>query len=147
MKRAGSTWKSGGYFSGRSSATEPDGVWLAPGRANLMGEHTDYNDGFVLPFALGQGVTTAAAVAAGSSASRRLTLCSRQEPGTAVSVDLDGLAPGPLTGWAAYPAGVAWALEAAGYQVPGAASRLTPTCRSAPACPPRPRWNAPPRSP
>ena len=101
-------------------AREPDGVWLAPGRANLMGEHTDYNDGFVLPFALGQGVTAAAAVAAGSSAPRRLTLCSRQEPGTAVSVDLDGLAPGQVTGWAAYPAGVAWALEAAGYQVPGA---------------------------
>ena len=40
---------------------EPDGVWLAPGRANLMGEHTDYNEGFVLPFALSQGVTAAAA--------------------------------------------------------------------------------------
>jgi galactokinase len=47
-------------------------------------------------------------------------LCSRQEPGTAVSVDLDGLAPGQVTGWAAYPAGVAWALEAAGHRVPGA---------------------------
>jgi galactokinase len=98
---------------------EPDGVWMAPGRANLMGEHTDYNDGFVLPFALGQGVTAAAAVASGSSSSRRLVLCSRQEPGTAVSVDLDGLAPGQVTGWAAYPAGVAWALEAAGHRVPG----------------------------
>jgi galactokinase len=97
-------------------ATEPDGVWLAPGRANLMGEHTDYNDGFVLPFALGQGVTAAAAARPG----RRLTLRSRQEPGTAVEVSLDGLAPGQLTGWAAYPAGVAWALEAAGYPVPGA---------------------------
>ncbi|MGD0244584.1 MAG: galactokinase [Streptosporangiaceae bacterium] len=95
----------------------PDAVWMAPGRANLMGEHTDYNDGFVLPFALGQGVTAAASE---SSSSRRLVLCSRQEPGAAISVELDGLAPGQVTGWAAYPAGVAWALEAAGYQVPGA---------------------------
>ncbi len=95
---------------------EPDGVWLAPGRANLMGEHTDYNEGFVLPFALGQGVTAAASRRVG----RRLTVCSRQEPGDAVEVDLNGLAPGRVTGWAAYPAGVAWALEAAGHRVPGA---------------------------
>ena len=94
-------------------------MWLAPGRANLMGEHTDYNEGFVLPFALGQGVT-AAALAGPDRAGRRLTLCSRQEPGDAVEVDLDGLAPGRVTGWAAYPAGVAWALEAAGHRVPGA---------------------------
>jgi galactokinase len=98
---------------------EPDGVWLAPGRANLMGEHTDYNDGYVLPFALSQGVTAAAA-RHGGPGSRRLTLCSRQEPAAAVEVDLDGLAPGQVTGWAAYPAGVAWALEAAGHRVPGA---------------------------
>jgi galactokinase len=36
------------------------GEWFAPGRANLMGEHTDYNDGLVLPFALEQGTTVAA---------------------------------------------------------------------------------------
>ena len=95
---------------------EPDGVWLAPGRANLMGEHTDYNDGFVLPFALTQGVTAAAA----RRAAPRLTLCSRQEPQNAVEIALDGLAPGRVTGWAAYPAGVAWALQAAGHRVPGA---------------------------
>jgi len=102
-------------FSSRFGGT-PDGVWLAPGRANLMGEHTDYNDGYVLPFALGQGVTAAAAARPG----RQLTLCSRQEPAAAVRIALDGLAPGQVTGWAAYPAGVAWALEAAGYPVPGA---------------------------
>jgi galactokinase len=99
----------------------PDGVWLAPGRANLMGEHTDYNDGFVLPFALSQGVTAAAGRYDRAGPRRqRLMLCSRQEPGAAVEVDLDGLAPGRVTGWAAYPAGVAWALEAAGHRVPGA---------------------------
>jgi galactokinase len=94
----------------------PDGVWLAPGRANLMGEHTDYNEGFVLPFALSQGVTVAAA----GGAERRLTLCSRQQPEAAVEVALDGLAPGRVSGWAAYPAGVAWALEAAGHRLAGA---------------------------
>jgi galactokinase len=93
-----------------------DGVWLAPGRANLMGEHTDYNEGFVLPFALGQGIVAAAA----RRADRRLVLCSAQEPDSAADIPLDGLAPGRVTGWAAYPAGVAWALAAAGYQVPGA---------------------------
>ena len=93
-----------------------DGVWLAPGRANLMGEHTDYNEGFVLPFALGQGIVAAAA----RRADRRLVLCSAQEPGSAADVALDGLAPGQVTDWTAYPAGVAWALAAAGYRVPGA---------------------------
>ena len=92
-----------------------DGVWLAPGRANLMGEHTDYNEGYVLPFALGQGIVAAAA----RRADRRLVLCSAKQPGQ-VEVSLDGLAPAQVTGWAAYPAGVAWALAAAGYEVPGA---------------------------
>jgi len=81
-----------------------------------MGEHTDYNEGFVLPFALGQGVAAAAA----RSADGRLALCSRQQPDCVEQIELDGLAPGQVTGWAAYPAGVAWALRSVGYQVPGA---------------------------
>jgi galactokinase len=106
-------------FRSRFGGT-PDGVWLAPGRANLMGEHTDYNDGYVLPFALSQGVTAAAARRPGRRQARQLTLCSRQEPAATAQIALDGLAPGQVTGWAAYPAGVAWALEAAGHPVPGA---------------------------
>jgi len=90
-------------------------VWFAPGRANLMGEHTDYNDGFVLPFALAQGVT--------ATATRRddelLVLRSKQVPDHQVTVAVDSLAPGAVTGWAAYPAGVAWALRGAGHAVRG----------------------------
>ncbi len=105
----------GERFRARFGGTA-DGVWFAPGRANLMGEHTDYNEGFVLPFALDQGIVAAAA----RRADRRLVLSSAQEPGSLVEVFLDGLEPGEVSGWAAYPAGVAWALAAAGYEVPGA---------------------------
>jgi galactokinase len=91
-------------------------VWFAPGRANLMGEHTDYNEGFVLPFALAQGVT--AIVSARDD--ELLVLRSKQVPDTPLTAPVDSLAPGAVTGWAAYPAGVAWALRAAGHAVRGA---------------------------
>jgi len=70
----------------------------------------------VLPFALGRGIVAAAA----RLGDRRLVLCSAREPGSAVEVALDGLAPGQVTGWAAYPAGVAWALRQAGHLAGGA---------------------------
>ena len=55
---------------------QPAGVWAAPGRVNLIGEHTDYNDGYVMPFALAQRVLVAAAPRAGrrSGALRRSTI-------------------------------------------------------------------------
>ncbi|WP_119728530.1 galactokinase [Thermomonospora amylolytica] len=85
----------------------PEGVWHAPGRVNLIGEHTDYNDGLVLPFALPRGVSVAAA--------RRddgvLELRSLQAAASGCRVRIDDLAPGTVDGWAVYPAGVAWALR------------------------------------
>ncbi|MEU8800451.1 galactokinase [Spirillospora sp. NPDC048819] len=90
---------------------EPEGVWHAPGRVNLIGEHTDYNDGFVLPFALSLGVSVAAA--------RRddgvIEVRSRQAA-AAVTAPVDGgtvVSEGwpPDQAWAAYPVGVARVLR------------------------------------
>jgi galactokinase len=100
----------------RRYAAPPALIWHAPGRVNLIGEHTDYNDGLVLPFALRRGVLAAAAARPDGV----LALCSRQVPGDAVTVRLDRLAPGAVSGWAGYVAGAAWALAEAGYRVPGA---------------------------
>jgi galactokinase len=91
-------------------------TWFAPGRVNLVGEHTDYNDGYVLPLALTLGTT----VRATSRDDRTLRIMSAQEPGDVVTVTLDGLVPGAVGGWAAYVAGTAWALAQHGVHVPGA---------------------------
>ena len=94
---------------------EPEGVWSAPGRVNLIGEHTDYNDGFALPFAL----PLRTAVAAGRRTDGVLSVRSRQRPGPEVRVPVAEIAPGAVRGWAAYVIGVVWALQAAGHRVGG----------------------------
>ncbi|MFF7446239.1 MULTISPECIES: galactokinase [unclassified Streptomyces] len=106
--------------------TAPEGVWSAPGRVNLIGEHTDYNDGFVMPFALPH--TAVAAV------SRRtdgiLRLHSADIGGDPVELRLDDLAPLSDKNWTAYPAGVVWALREAGHPVTGADVHLSSTVPS-----------------
>lgn len=102
---------------------EPEGVWAAPGRVNLIGEHTDYNDGFVMPFALPHRATAAV--------SRRtdgvLRLHSADVEGGVVRLSLDALAPQSDREWTAYPAGVVWALREAGHPVTGADIHLAST--------------------
>ncbi len=96
----------------------PAGVWSAPGRVNLIGEHTDYNDGFVLPFAIEH--RTSAAVALREDDVLRVASTFSDGAVEVPLADLDAaIARGGL-GWAAYPLGVAWALRRA---APDAAPR------------------------
>ncbi|QUX28840.1 galactokinase [Nocardiopsis akebiae] len=92
----------------------PEGVWTAPGRINLIGEHTDYNDGFVLPFALPHALTASAA----RRTDGRVRLVSRQSP-QEYAAPVDDLVPGAVEGWAAYPAGALWVLRDEGRAVDG----------------------------
>ncbi len=83
---------------------EPQGVWSAPGRANLIGEHTDYNEGFVFPFGIDKRTYVA--------------LSPRTDSLCRVSSDIDGKTyetdlsskPEDLD-WALYPLGVAWVMR------------------------------------
>ncbi|GGK10073.1 galactokinase [Streptomyces camponoticapitis] len=101
----------------------PDGVWAAPGRVNLIGEYTDFNEGFVMPLALPH--TAVAAVSRRSDGVLRVH--SADARGGVVRLAPDELVPLSDTGWAAYPAGVVWALREAGHTVPGADIHLTST--------------------
>ncbi|MGW7572574.1 galactokinase [Streptomyces sp. NPDC054765] len=110
----------------------PTGTWAAPGRVNLIGEHTDYNDGFVMPLALPH--TTLAAASARTDGVLRLH--SGGADGGIVELRIDALRPATGAasealetsrgeaqhsgGWAAYPAGVVWAMREAGLPVGGA---------------------------
>ena len=102
-----------GAFRARTGQ-QPAGVWAAPGRVNLIGEHTDYNDGYVMPFALAQRVLIAAAPRDDGSWS----VTSLNNDSTEVFRAAD-LQPG-MAGWQAYVAGVVWALQEAGHRIGGA---------------------------
>ncbi|WP_067566273.1 galactokinase [Nocardia acidivorans] len=94
------------------------GRWLAPGRVNLIGEHTDYNDGFVLPLALPMGVTCTAAVRPDGT----VRLRSRQAPRDGVEIALCALAAAgwsELPAWAHYPLGVISEFVRRGHELPG----------------------------
>ena len=93
--------------------TEPAGVWSAPGRVNLIGEHTDYNAGLCLPIALPHRTY----VALRPRDDARVRLVSAQEPDSR-ELDLATVGPagsdGGIHGWPAYVAGVAWMMAAEG---------------------------------
>ena len=87
----------------------PEGTWSAPGRVNLIGEHTDYNEGFVLPFAIDR--RTYAALATRSDGVARVA--SSFTDGI-VEIRLTDISKDSVSGWSGYPLGVAWAMMKAG---------------------------------
>jgi len=99
--------------------SEPDYVVRAPGRVNLLGEHVDYNDGFVLPVAIDRATWLAFSPSQESRTtltamdlSKEISLIPENLP-----EKLDALGK-PLPTWARYPAGVMWALQKAGLNTP-----------------------------
>jgi galactokinase len=92
----------------------PGGIWSAPGRVNLIGEHTDYNEGFVLPFAIDR--RTFAALAPRDDGLVRTSSSAMAGIG---EFALTGASPASIRGWAAYPAGVAWGLGQVGADLAG----------------------------
>ena len=94
---------------------EPDGVWTAPGRVNLIGEHTDYNEGFVLPFA----IDLAARVALRVRNDGVIRLFSTAGAEGVAELSASDVRREDAPGWSIYPGGVVWAFRERGIAVPG----------------------------
>jgi len=101
----------------QSYSREPEGVFSAPGRVNLIGEHTDYTGGLVVPFA----IDARAWMAAARNDDSVVRVVSAQRPGPVVSVALDQLNPDSpaAASWAGYVFGAVWAVREAGHEVSG----------------------------
>lgn len=95
--------------------SRPAGVWAAPGRVNLIGEHLDYNGGLSQPFALPHRTFVALA----PRADERVRLVSELDPVAVWSGTLDDLGPGRASGWRSYAGGPAWVLRDEGVPVGG----------------------------
>jgi galactokinase len=111
------------------AADAPPQVAMAPGRVNLIGEHTDYNDGFVLPMAIDRHV-----VVAFTPRTDRMLRAYASEPLETRELSLETLERrtaaqtgrwGKRGGWFGYIAGVAWAMLSAGHQITGADLAIT----------------------
>ncbi len=89
-------------------------TYRAPGRVNLIGEHTDYNDGFVMPVAIDRA-TTAVMTARGDR-----TIVARSGRAPLVTIDLDHPGNGPSGSWGDYIRGTAAILERRGHRLGGA---------------------------
>ncbi|HEY5879609.1 MAG TPA: galactokinase [Nakamurella sp.] len=99
------------------SGRDPDGVFSAPGRVNLIGEHTDYNGGLVLPFAIDARAT----LAAGRTDDGVVRVASAQRPGEVTTVALPDIEPGSpaAAGWPGYLLGALWSLRETGLPITG----------------------------
>lgn len=84
----------------------PAGVWSAPGRVNLIGEHTDYNEGFVLPFAINRHTFAAISLRQDST----IRVASSFSP-KVHETSVGGIKRDDSNDWAAYPFGAAWAIQ------------------------------------
>ena len=86
--------------------TQPEIIASAPGRVNLIGEHVDFLDGFVLPFAISNSTTVAIA----RTSDNRIRTASIQKKGAVSIIDCANVAPKSGEAWSRYPIGVLWSL-------------------------------------